>query len=1055
MKVSMVRVAAACAVIAALVGCASAGRGPGPLVAFTFQPGVNPGITRDVVGAIDERVEPKEIRLVVPAGTDMHALVATFSLSKEAAVTVISTGKAVAQQSGVTPNDFSVPVTYSIAVTGEKQPWTYRVMVREAEGNARLSSLGVPQGTALQPAFSPTVHAYTLDVPFATTSVRLDVRAQTSTMKSVTVEGAETPGPAAAPVVDFASVQQKSVTIQTLAEDGVSTEKYTVTIRRGPPDTNALLANLELVNQGLTPDFNPARLSYRVVVPFETTQLVLRARPQSKLATMQLGSALIAGSSKAPALKVTGNPASNAGAQVDFSTGDRLGLLIVVTAEDQSVQQYLVDVQRAPPDSNNLLATLTLSSGDTAVAFAPPFNPGRYAYTVEVPFATGQVTITALPQSRVATAVLEIPPSGTRAAVTVTGNVQSKNGADVDFAAPTTRLVMAVAVTAQSGDLQRYTLDIRRGQPDHNADLGSLTVSAGTLSPAFSARAVSYTLALPAAADSVKLTVAAASPVASIAVAEQPGVKPAATQALTLAVAQGSATAVTLIVSAEDGTQKLYRVRITREAAPVALDGNALLQSLVVTGAQLAPAFDPSVILYDAHMTATTESASVSVVAQSQLATVAIDGQPAGKSARVIPVQAGATRNVLVDVTAQNGAVVRYTVRLARDSATTRPAADTNALLSGLKVDTYALQPAFDPSVTVYDVEITADDASALVQATAQSATATLTIDGQPADRNGRSIAVDAGTTKIIFIDVKAQSGAVARYSLRITRDKAATSGGTTGDTTGDGTTVTPVTPPPADTGSDHVLVTARAVRLQARELAALKTAADQAGKQARVTVRSYRTTRVITQYTVPVDVKVSGAATTVDLTYKSNGVTLARDKLVEVEVAIPTAKGKFLYYTEAQAADAEVNIAVPFLLYGDDPQVHWPAAGSGVPLAGYLSTLPLTQVRGIDKETFDTDTRGEYSISVVVADAGTGAPYGSATVTTKPGQGRARTLVFPQTLQVPEGATVTYSLSAKAKSGKVWSLSDTTQVWTTQMAYPTGFKPVFLFVADDLSQEK
>ena len=1141
MKLQMVRLAGALAVIAALAGCASAGRGPGPVVAFSFQAGVNQSITRDVVGAIDERVEPKEITLVVPAGTDMHALVATLSLSKEAAVTVVSTGNAVVQRNGVTPNDFSVPVTYSIAVTGEKKPWTYRVLVREAEGNARLSSIGVPQGTNLQPAFSPTVHAYTLDVPFAASKVRVDLRAQTATMKSVTVDGAETPGPSAGVVVDFTTVQEKTVTIQTLAEDGVTTEKYTVTIRRGAPDTNALLATLELPNLDLAPDFNPARLSYQVVVPYESTQFVLRARPQSQVATMQIGAAAAAGSARAPALKVAGNPTTPAGAQVDFSTVDRLALVITVTAEDQGVQQYLVDLRRAPPDRNNDLVDLTVASGDTAVPLSPQFNPTRNLYTVEVPFSTGQVTIRAPAQSRVATVALELPPAaGTKSTVTVTGNVQGKDGAVVDFSAPTARMLLSVAVTAQSGDLQRYTLDIRRAQPDRNSDLASLSATAGTFAPAFSARVASYTLTVPATADSLQINAAAASAVASIAVAEQPGVKPAANLAIPLSVAQGASTVLTFVVTAEDGSQKLYRLRINREKP---LDGNALLQSLVVTGAQLAAAFDPSVTLYDAAMTAATESATVSVVTQSQLATVTIDGQVPARNPRPIPVAKGATRTVLIDVTAQNGSVVHYTVRLARDSTTKPPETDKNSLLSLLKVESYPLQPAFDPSVAVYDVKITADDAAALVQATAQSQNATLTIDGQAADRNGRSIPVDAGTTKSIFIDVRAQSGAVTRYTLRIARDKAPPGPDTNAllssltvenyalqpafdpavivydvkiaaddasaqvqaaaqsqnatlsidgqaadkngrgipveagtmksifiDVRAQGGTVTRytlritrdkaatppvVTPLPADTGSDHVSVTAKNLKLQPRELAALKTAGDQAGNQARVTVRAYRTSQVITQYTVPVDVKTAANTTTVTLTARSNGVTLSRDKLVEVEVAIATAKGKFLYYTEAQAADAEVSIEVPFLLYGDDPQVRWPVVGSNVALAGYLSTLPLTKARAVDRESFDKNSKGEFSVTVALSDAGTGVSYGNATVTTKPGQGRARTLTFPKSLQAPEGATVKYALSATPKNGKVWSTTDTTQVWTTQLAYPSGFKPVYLFVADDLAQEK
>src|SRR5271157_2105515 len=68
------------AAAAALAGCASLGRGHGPVEAFAFLAAANPQVPRGAVGAIDEATEPKEIQVVVPPGTDMRGLVATLSL---------------------------------------------------------------------------------------------------------------------------------------------------------------------------------------------------------------------------------------------------------------------------------------------------------------------------------------------------------------------------------------------------------------------------------------------------------------------------------------------------------------------------------------------------------------------------------------------------------------------------------------------------------------------------------------------------------------------------------------------------------------------------------------------------------------------------------------------------------------------------------------------------------------------------------------------------------------------------------------------------------------
>ncbi|MGA2480171.1 MAG: cadherin-like beta sandwich domain-containing protein, partial [Spirochaetia bacterium] len=266
---------AAVSLVAVLAGCASGGRGQGPLATYGFLASANPALPQNVMGIINEQREPKEIFVVVPPGTDLHALVATLSFGAEAGISVVSSGTRVAQQNGVTANDFSVPVTYSIDVPGEKKPWTYIVKVREAETNARLGSLVIPRGAALSPAFNPTVHSYTLTVLYASTSVRVEARGQTSTLKSVTVDGTATPGPAGAAVIDFQNVKERTLVIETLAEDGAARDRYTLTIRRGAPDNNAFLGSLELQNAPLSPSFTPGVLDYQVVVPFETTQLAL------------------------------------------------------------------------------------------------------------------------------------------------------------------------------------------------------------------------------------------------------------------------------------------------------------------------------------------------------------------------------------------------------------------------------------------------------------------------------------------------------------------------------------------------------------------------------------------------------------------------------------------------------------------------------------------------------------------------------------------------------------------------------------------------------------
>jgi len=855
-------------VVAGLAGCLSTGRGHGPLDSFVFLSSANKSLAQNIAGAINERAEPQEIHVVVPPGTDVRALVATLALNKAAAITVISSGSRVVQENGVTPNDFSVPVIYSIEVPGEKKPWPYKVFVREAESNARLSTLVVPRGTLLQPAFSPTVHSYALSVPFAATSVRIEARSQSPYMKSVSINGAEVPGAASAAAVDFQGVQQAAVTIETLAEDGVTRDRYTLSITRAAPDSNAALASLDLQGIQVSPDFSSAQGEYQGFAPFATKQLVVHARPQSNVAAVSLAAAPIGGAASAPQLQYQGDPASQGGAIVAFQ-GGRLALTVTVAAEDGTLLQYMVNIRRAPPD--------------------------------------------------------------------------------------------------------------------RNADLAALSVSAGDLSPVFSPRVVSYGVALPASAGSVVVTAAAASPVAFVSVAELPALTPAPRQAVTIAVDPGATNTASFIVVAEDGSQRLYRVQVQRAPA----DGNALLGMLQLTGARLMPAFDPSIPQYEARVPPDVGAVVLSARPQSPLASVGIDGAPAQQLGRTVPLQPGVPRIVVIDVTAQNGSTLRYTLRLMRESppvAAPAPAAPAPA----------APAPAAAAPAPAAPARSLAAGTAAAVAGVANPPAPAQPAAAQPA------------------------------------------AGGKT--------------PLPAETPHDRIVVTAGNLKLPRPTVSALASNGDQIGRQAQITVRYYRTNEVVAQFTAPVEVTPQGLDRLVTLSAQSDAVSLNRDRLVEVETVIRTAAGHFLSYTEAQSADDEVRIDVPFLVFGDNPRLSWPPIGSPTTVTGYLSRTRQGKDRPADKEDFDKNGKGEYAVSVQIVDERTNTPLGTDTVFSRPGNERSTALAFARSIKIPEGTRVRYFLSAKSKNGKVWTASGVTQVWTTMMSYPTGFQPVLLSVADDLA---
>ncbi|HTZ50949.1 MAG TPA: cadherin-like beta sandwich domain-containing protein [Spirochaetia bacterium] len=843
-----------------LAACVSAAKPRGPVDSFVFVAGTNKSLAENVVGTINPGTDPQEIRVVLPPGTDMHALVATLSLNKEAVITVISSGSRVVQENGITPNDFSVPVAYAVEVPGDKKPWGYKVFVREAETNAQLGILAVPPAAAMTPQFSPAVHAYSVQVPYAATSLAIRAGGQSRTLRSITVDGMVMPGTSGTATVAFESVQEKTVVIDCVAEDGVTKAQYTVTIQRAPPDTNSSLASLDLGPVALSPSFAPQQMSYQATVLFAAQQLVIRARPQSRVAAVTLLPAASTGSTAGSPMAFHGNPAERAGATVDLPPDQSFSVVVQVTAEDGSIQQYLLDITRAPPD--------------------------------------------------------------------------------------------------------------------HNADLASLGVSAGTLSPPFAPRIPLYQLALPSGAESVVITPAASSAVATVTFAGQPGAQSAG-QGVTVPVAPGASSSVVFFVRAEDGFQRQYRVLVTRPQ-----DGNALLGTLQLVGARIAPAFDSSIILYDVIVPPDAASFTLQVAAQSRYSAVAVEGRSAAGAPVTVGVPAAGRRTVVIDVTAQNGTVVRYTLRVAREvAAPSAPAAQGTAPATPA-----APQPAPQPAPATQPTPAQQSSAPTQPAPTAQPPAA------QPA-----------------------------------------------------------LTMPP-DSGRDHVVVMTRGLKLGAREAAALAAAGDQPGPTARVTVRAYRAQALITQYPARVEPAAQGKEMVIAVNARSNGIALTRDGLVEVELAIPTRAGKFLYYTVAQPATDEVRVTVPFLLYGERPTVAWPAPGTMVPVGALASVLPPGKERAMDKEDFQKDAKGAVGISVQLLDPASGRSYGTANVRSVPGSRRDADLPLDQPILVPEGATVKYVLAATARSGKTWTAEGSAPAWTTEPAYPAGFQPVTLQVSDDLA---
>ncbi len=140
-----------------------------------------------------------------------------------------------------------------------------------------------------------------------------------------------------------------------------------------------------------------------------------------------------------------------------------------------------------------------------------------------------------------------------------------------------------------------------------NCDLGSLSCSNATLSPAFSSATTYYSATVPYAVESLNLSYKAADGSAKVSVSGN-------------SLVVGSNT-VTLTCTAATGAKKNYTISVTREQDPnYKPSTEAMLKELTLDVGLLSPAFSGAVTDYVAYVPYETKSATLSGVAKDEKA---------------------------------------------------------------------------------------------------------------------------------------------------------------------------------------------------------------------------------------------------------------------------------------------------------------------------------------------------------------------------------------------------------------------------------------------------
>ncbi|GKS60337.1 hypothetical protein YTPLAS18_38640 [Nitrospira sp.] len=582
---------------------------------------------------------------------------------------------------------------------------------------ADLASLKVSEG-ALSPSFNPDTTTYVVTVGSSVTTILVtaavaDARASLRINNQPAVSGQPF-----GPIMVQAGLNPP-ITILVDAP-GIS-KTYSLVVTQG---VNANLQSLVVSAGGLAPAFDPQITNYTVATGPTTDSTTVTAATADTASTLTINGQ-VTGSGQ-PSQSIPLGPGSTT-------------IPVVVTSLQGQQKAYIIVITRA---ATTALADLQVSAGD----LAPVFDPRQTSYSVSTVASNGTTTITATAADRTATIQIN---GQTAVSGQPFGPVPLTEGANT----------FTVSVNVPSVPATTYTVTVTRQPLPSNADLTSLSVSSGSLTPAFSPGTTSYVVTVATAVDSITVTATAQQGSAMVFVNNQSLGSGGTSSPIPLVVGSNI---VTVVVTAPSGAMTSYTITVNRAAqASSSVD----LQSLTISPGTLSPPFQPNTESYSATVETNVASVNVTPTHQSQNTQMTLNGQVIASGQTVtVPVAVGANTITIV-LTAPAGNTRQYTVTVTRASPVSN-----NVSLRNLQMAPGTLSPAFSPSITFYSMTLQQQVSNLLVMPTAQTGSATITVNGQPVQSGGSVTVGLLNGTNSIVIHVSAPSGNSQDYNIIATR---------------------------------------------------------------------------------------------------------------------------------------------------------------------------------------------------------------------------------------------------------------------------------------------
>ncbi len=555
-----------------------------------------------------------------------------------------------------------------LLVDSNYTPYSATTSVNILSTDATLKTL-VPTTGTLSPTFTAGVTSYTMNVPYEVSSVKFTVAANSgvATVTGITEKNLN---------VGVTEVFEFIVTSQ---YGNKQTYKVNVT-RQASTDNN--LKSLSINGVTLSPAFSPNVTEYTATkVPNSTTNVTVSATASSNVAIV-----------------------SGAG-NVSLKTGQNT-ITITVKAQSGATKTYTIKIEREK-NADNTLKSLTVSAG----TLSPKFASTTINYTVNVPYATKSITLTATKNNSTAT---------------VSGDTGVKN---LNVGENTFK----INVTAENGTVKTYTVKVTRDAASQNLNIKTLKPknNSALLSPVFSNSVNDYKMTVPYTVSTLDFEVVLEDTKCTYKMSKPTSLK------------AGADNVYTITVTSEDGTKsKVVKIIVHRTAA----ETESTLSSLVPSSGELSPAFSPDITVYELLVEMDVEMVDFSWVSKGKFSTVTLSDD--------VEEELILDRKHIftVTVTAQNGTEIYYVINV------TRVSVSDNNYLSSLTV--YDALIDFDKEKLEYNFTVPKGTTTPQILWDLEDETASARFDGDTT--------LKPDITNIINIIVTAENGDERVYTLNI-----------------------------------------------------------------------------------------------------------------------------------------------------------------------------------------------------------------------------------------------------------------------------------------------